>query len=69
MAFFDRLYEKGVLRPNGAIKGCVPEYEDGVEINSELTKVGCPSGSFGALALALFTLLAVTCFFFDLHSS
>lgn len=41
MAFFDRLYEKGVLRPNGAIKGCMPEYVDGVEINSELTKVGC----------------------------
>ena len=39
MAFFDRLYEKKILRPNGAIKGCVPEYVDAMEINSELTKV------------------------------
>eukprot|EP00730_Choanoeca_flexa_P018763 TRINITY_DN9143_c0_g1_i1.p1 TRINITY_DN9143_c0_g1~~TRINITY_DN9143_c0_g1_i1.p1 ORF type:complete len:223 (+),score=33.24 TRINITY_DN9143_c0_g1_i1:225-893(+) len=38
MAFFDRLYEKGVLRPNGAIKGCIPEWVEGYEINSELLK-------------------------------
>lgn len=39
MAFFDRLYECGVLHENGSICGCVPEVIDGLEIHNELDKV------------------------------
>eukprot|EP00055_Hartaetosiga_balthica_P013236 m.67091 g.67091 ORF g.67091 m.67091 type:complete len:259 (-) comp8203_c0_seq1:110-886(-) len=40
MEFFDKLYEHGILRENGAIKGCIPEYLDnGMEVHSELTKL------------------------------
>lgn len=40
MEFFDKLYEAGILRENGSIKACMPEYLDsGLEINNELTKV------------------------------
>eukprot|EP00051_Salpingoeca_urceolata_P019039 m.272851 g.272851 ORF g.272851 m.272851 type:complete len:259 (+) comp19334_c0_seq3:164-940(+) len=38
MEFFDRLYECGVLRADGAIKGCIPEYVEGLAINNELEK-------------------------------
>eukprot|EP00045_Choanoeca_perplexa_P011705 m.124986 g.124986 ORF g.124986 m.124986 type:complete len:257 (+) comp15730_c0_seq1:151-921(+) len=38
MSFFDRLYDNGVLRSDGSIKGCIPEWVEGYEINSELLK-------------------------------
>lgn len=52
MAFFDRLYEHDVLRANGAIKGCAPEYVDSMEINSQLTKVGKEGKGHGRTRLA-----------------
>jgi hypothetical protein len=38
MAFFDRLYEAGVLRPNGSLVGCIPEYHGPYTITQEMTK-------------------------------
>lgn len=40
MAFFDRLYECGVVRQSGSIVGCIPEYtEDDFAINQEMGKL------------------------------
>jgi len=40
MEFFDRFYDAGVVRLNGAICGCVPEYtEDDFAVNNELSKL------------------------------
>jgi len=40
MGFFDRFYDCGVVRPNGSICGCIPEYtEDDFCINQELGKI------------------------------
>lgn len=38
MAFFDRLYSANLLRPDGSLLGCIPEYHGPYTITQEMTK-------------------------------
>ena len=36
---FDRIYEKGIVRESGSIRGCLDEYYEDIVISDELRKV------------------------------